>query len=183
MGNVLKAMMGKHWDYVVIQDHSMGPINHPELTRKYVSLIAAQARLSGAQPILYLTWAREYNPATQAQLDSVYTQLAVQNHALLAPVGQAWQKALSESPKPDLYIYDGSHPTYSGSYLAASVFYSLIYGQRPPLPTQADAKRFQQVPADSLQQDAWSALQAQNVALRTLPNRLDMLATAQDKAR
>jgi hypothetical protein len=175
LGDVQAALAEKDWDYVVIQDHSMMPVNDPEKTRKYVKLVADAARADGAQPILYLTWARQNNPAMQAQLDQVYTSLAEETHSLLAPVGQAWQRALSETPKPVLFNADGSHPSYTGSYLAASVFYSLIYGAQPPMP--ADRSRLEQTSPDELQADAWASIQSLNVALRTVPDALNV-ATA-----
>ncbi|WP_437880724.1 SGNH/GDSL hydrolase family protein [Pseudomonas sp. LRF_L74] len=171
-GDVQQALASQHWDYVVIQDFSTMPVEHPETTRKYVRLVSDAARNSGAQPILYMTWAREYDPAMQAQLDSVYTELANATHSLLAPVGKAWMEALADAHKPDLYIQDGSHPTYSGSYLAASVFYSLIYGAQPPAPSIALASRFEQADVVGLQRHAWNSLQALDVALRSVPSQV-----------
>ncbi|KAF1855554.1 hypothetical protein Lal_00004301, partial [Lupinus albus] len=84
-GVVQQVLASQHWDYVVIQDFSTMPVDNPEKTRKYVRLMAAEARKAGAQPILYLTWARQANPAMQAQLDAVYTGLANETHSLLAP--------------------------------------------------------------------------------------------------
>jgi len=159
---------------VVIQDHSMMPVKNPDLTRQYVRLIADLARKDGAQPILYLTWARQNNPTMQAQLDSVYTPLAKETGALLAPVGQAWQKALAEQPQPGLFLPDGSHPSFTGTYLAASVFYGLIYGSRPPLPAAAENIKFDHADPADLQQDAWKALQSLDMALRTPPAKLNM---------
>lgn len=171
-GEVQKTIASQHWDYVVIQDFSTMPVDNPELTRQYVRLVSAAARKAGAQPILYLTWARQNNPAMQTQLDSVYTGLANETHALLAPVGQAWQKALASQPQPALFIDDGSHPSYTGSYLTASVFYALIYGTQPPAPSAAQAARFERAKAADLQQAAWNSLQSLDVALRTVPAEL-----------
>jgi hypothetical protein len=177
-GDVQQALAGRHYDYVVIQDHSLGPIDHPDLTRKYVKLIAAEARKAGAQPILYMTWARQHKPEMQKQLEFIYTSVAQENQALLAPVGLAWQRALAETPRPELYIKDGSHPSYLGSYLAASVFYALIYGARPPAAPAGKSAAIDQAVAAVLQQDAWRTVQAEDIALRTPPTGLDMMATA-----
>lgn len=163
-----------NYDYVVIQDHSMMPVKNPDLTRQYVRLIADLARKDGAQPILYLTWARQNNPTMQAQLDSVYTPLAKETGALLAPVGQAWQKALADQPQPGLFLPDGSHPSFTGTYLTASVFYALIYGTRPPLPAAGDKIKFDHADPADLQQDAWKALQSLDMALRTPPAKLNV---------
>lgn len=174
-GVVQQVLASQHWDYVVIQDFSTMPVDNPEKTRTYVRLMAAEARKAGAQPILYLTWARQANPAMQAQLDAVYTGLANETHALLAPVGQAWKQALAATPQPHLFIEDGSHPSYSGSYLTASVFYSLIYGVQPPAPSSEQAARLDHDSSSALQGFAWNSLQAQDLALRTVPAELRSL--------
>lgn len=174
-GEVQKVIASQHWDYVVIQDFSTMPVDDPDLTREYVRHVAATARKAGAQPILYLTWARKAKPAMQDQLDSVYTELANETHALLAPVGQAWKRALAVSPQPNLFIEDGSHPSYAGSYLAASVFYSLIYGVQPPAPSAEQLVKLDHTKPGDLQGYAWSSIQAQDLALRTVPQELRSL--------
>lgn len=174
-GEVQKTIASQHWDYVVIQDFSTMPVDNPDLTREYVRLVAAAARKAGAQPILYLTWARQAKPAMQAQLDSVYTDLANETHALLAPVGQAWKRALSTSPQPQLFVEDGSHPSFAGSYLAASVFYSLIYGVQPPAPSAEQLALLDHAKPGDLQGYAWSSIQSQDLALRTVPQELRSL--------
>ena len=174
-GEVQKVLASQHWDYVVIQDFSTMPVDNPELTREYVRRVAAAAREAGAQPILYLTWARQARPAMQAQLDSVYTGLATELHALLAPVGQAWQRALAVVPQPQLFVEDGSHPSYAGSYLAASVFYSLVYGMPPPAPSTEQLAQLGQAKPGDLQGYAWAAIQSQALALRSVPQQLRSL--------
>ncbi len=174
-GEVQKVIASQHWDYVVIQDFSTMPVDDPDLTREYVRHVAAAARKAGAQPILYLTWARQAKPAMQDQLDSVYTELANETHALLAPVGQAWKRALAVSPQPNLFIEDGSHPSYAGSYLAASVFYSLIYGVQPPAPSAEQLVKLDHAKPGDLQGYAWSSIQAQDLALRSVPQELRSL--------
>lgn len=174
-GEVQQVIAGHHWDYVVIQDFSTMPVDDPDLTREYVRRVAAAAREAGAQPILYLTWARQARPAMQDQLDSVYTELANETHALLAPVGQAWKRALAVSPQPRLFIEDGSHPSYAGSYLAAAVFYSLIYDVQPPAPSAEQLARLDRANPDDLQGYAWASIQAQDLALRSVPQALRSL--------
>jgi len=49
----------------------------------------------------------------------------------VAPVGYAWLTAWLQDPQMDLWQADGSHPTELGSYLAACVFYAVIFRQIP----------------------------------------------------
>jgi hypothetical protein len=43
----------------------------------------------------------------------------------------AWRQVLIEHPGLTLYQSDGSHPTRSGTYLAACVFYAALFGESP----------------------------------------------------
>ena len=45
----------------------------------------------------------------------------------LSPVGVAWEIVRRERPDIELYVKDGSHPSYAGSYLAAAVGYLSIF--------------------------------------------------------
>ena len=45
----------------------------------------------------------------------------------ISPVGVAWEIVRRERPDIELYVKDGSHPSYAGSYLAAAVGYLTIF--------------------------------------------------------
>jgi hypothetical protein len=47
------------------------------------------------------------------------------------PVGLAWQRFLSKHDEPVLHDQDQSHPTLAGSYLAACVFFSVLFKESP----------------------------------------------------
>jgi len=61
----------------------------------------------------------------------MYGRAAMENSALLAPVGQAWELAMDLRPTVDLYTSDGSHPTELGTMLTASVFVRVLTGELP----------------------------------------------------
>ena len=130
-GRAREAIRTGHWDFVVLQEQSAMPLNQPDVTREYARLFDSEIRRSGARTVLYLAWARQSRPETQAALTSTYTDIARELDAELAPVGVAWQAALRENPKLALYAADGGHAAPAGSYLAACVFYSLFYGKSP----------------------------------------------------
>jgi hypothetical protein len=67
----------------------------------------------------------------QARLADGYFDLGEELSATVAPVGLAWAKALQYEPELDLWASDGRHPSASGSYLAACVFYALLSGRDP----------------------------------------------------
>jgi hypothetical protein len=67
----------------------------------------------------------------QSQINYGYTQIAQELHAMVAPVGRAWSVVMKEHPELSLWLDDGSHPTEAGTYLAACVFYAVIFHESP----------------------------------------------------
>ena len=49
------ALAGEHWDYVVLQEMSHGPISSPKSFFSSVAQLCEQIRASGAAPVLYAT--------------------------------------------------------------------------------------------------------------------------------
>jgi hypothetical protein len=47
------------------------------------------------------------------------------------PVGAAWQRLISERPDLVLHDKDNSHPNVAGSFLAACVFYAMLFNRSP----------------------------------------------------
>jgi len=130
--------------YVVLQDHSLRPLDHLDEFHAYGERFARAAISAGAKPVLYQTWPR--NPSSRfyserttprsademaAQLDLAYSALAAREGALLAPVGRAFTAGLAAHPELELYGSDGTHPSWAGSYLAACVLYGTLTGNDP----------------------------------------------------
>jgi hypothetical protein len=140
-GDALRAIRQGPWDYVVLQEHStLGPkavvngiaqINDPGDFYQYARLFDREIKRVGAKTIFYLTWARRNAPQNQAILTRTYTTIAVDLQAQIAPVGVAWANAMRANPDLVLHQEDLSHPNSTGSYLAACVFYSMIYHKSP----------------------------------------------------
>lgn len=53
----------------------------------------------------------------------------------LSPVGAVWHYIRDHYPNLDLYWADESHPTETGSYIAASTFYAALFRRDPSLST------------------------------------------------
>jgi len=119
------------FDFVILQDNSMGPIEDPEAFAKYGRLLCRAIQEAGAKPVLFLTWARRTLPAMQATITAAYTRLGRECGAYVAPVGEAWKRALRRRPGLVLHTADHSHPNPKGSYLAACVFFATLLGAGP----------------------------------------------------
>lgn len=133
-----EALSKEHWDYVVLQEMSHGPITSPERFFSSVAQLCKQIRSNGAVPILYATWAYQKDGAKlkakgwdygemAVGLSQAYRKAARDNHALLAPVGDRFY-ALSETQS--LYAEDGVHPNEAGACIAAEVLASAIQQQK-----------------------------------------------------
>lgn len=135
-GEAIEAIKRNKWDYVVLQEQSLRPIEDPERMKLYARKFHELIVNSGAKTILYLTWARQGKPESQKQIDSAYLALSKELGANIAPVGVAWQIALTAAPAMRLYVDDGSHPSTAGSYLAACAFFQTImgHGKSCPMP-------------------------------------------------
>lgn len=128
------ALSQEHWDYVVLQEMSHGPITSPKSFFSSAERLCGQIRENGAVPILYATWAYQKDGAELREkgwdydqmargLWEAYHKAARDNDALIADVGQRFYEL---SDTQDLYAADGAHPNEAGSRLAAQTIAAVI---------------------------------------------------------
>ncbi len=140
-----KIGQGK-WDFVVLQEQSQRPSFSQEQVGKevypYAQKLCQLIRQAnpGAGIVFYMTMAKKNGDdqnakafpelatytGAQNNINFSYLKMAQQNHCLLAPVGLAWESVRAERPAIELYN-DDTHPNSTGSYLAACVFYGLLF--------------------------------------------------------
>jgi hypothetical protein len=141
--DTLDALQSKQWNYVVLQEQSWIPASESSRTETMIPAIVQlvnRIRGNNGIPILFETWGYrdgmkgsgndDYFSMQQRVITS-YEVVAVSYRIVLAPVGSAWQNVRWNHPDIDLWQSDGSHPSRSGTYLAACVFYAVIYGESP----------------------------------------------------
>ena len=126
-----KAIEAGGWDHVVLQEQSTLPVKNRERTHENIRLFAEAVRAAGARMVLYLTWAREKTPETQRALTECYMSIGEELGAIVVPAGVAWERVLATEGHPVLHDKDGSHPTLAGSYLAACVFFAVLFDESP----------------------------------------------------
>lgn len=142
VGKKLRKKLKKNWDYVVIQGHSEEFITtYNAHSYKSLSRIIGLVKDSGAQPVLYMTWASttglkysdrytEYNldreEMTQAVSD-IYNRLGNEFEVKVAPVGQKMLMCSKMYPEVPIIVSDNKHPKFAGSYLAACTIYETIF--------------------------------------------------------
>ncbi|WP_110514472.1 hypothetical protein [Herpetosiphon llansteffanensis] len=148
----LQALQRQRWQYVVLQERSLGPIEDPQGFQQAASRWIQAIRQQGATPVIFATWAREYAPEQQPQLNAAYAQAAGQQ-AILVKAGAAWQQVRQHDRSIALYEPDQNHSTLNGAYLTACVFYTTLF--LPPSQSLPNLTDLPDAQAHYLQQVAW----------------------------
>jgi hypothetical protein len=134
-----------HWDEVVLQEQSRIPSLEPVVrareTDPYARSLVADVRTAGAKPMFFMTWGYKHGDDVdlsgdtfglmQGRLEYNYDQLGAELAVPVAPVGRAWALAHRLRPRLELWQGDGGHPSRTGSYLAACVFYAVLEHRDP----------------------------------------------------
>ncbi len=157
-GDAQKAIQETRYDYVALQEQSTLPVKNARRFHENVRLFDEVIKSSGAKTALYLTWARQNAPESQPAITQAYTVIGEELGATIIPVGVAWQNFLRKHSHPVLHDKDQSHPTLAGSYLAACVFFAVLFAESP-VGIASDLKGLTQAEVELLQKTAWAAMQ------------------------
>ncbi len=148
------------WDWVILQEQSqMLEFPASQLQQEVFPYAAKLCELiRGANPqariAFYETMATQNGDqmnakefpelgtyeGTQEKINTNYTLMTQQNQGTIAPVGLVWQNVRSGDHSIELYA-DEKHPNLTGTYLAACVFYAVIFEDSAvglPHPSQID---------------------------------------------
>jgi hypothetical protein len=153
-GHAAKMIATGEYDYVVLQEQSTLPIKNPKRMHENVRLFDTSIKAARAKTVLYLTWARQNACHSQQAITDAYIEIGEELGAIVVPVGLAWHQFLDQSAEPLLYDRDQSHPTRAGSYLAACVFYSVLF-KESPVGIQREIEGLSTDATDMLQKAAW----------------------------
>jgi Domain of unknown function (DUF4886) len=143
---LLKKLKTQKWDVVVLQEQSQYPgFGKRQLEKDiypHAKTLAQAARVGNKNVtiLIYLAFARKKGDpgnakvskdlltyeGSQKRITACYMQIARRNRALVAPVGEVWKLVRKEKPALNLYR-DNSHPTPTGTYLAACTFYTTLF--------------------------------------------------------
>ncbi|MBQ8289158.1 MAG: SGNH/GDSL hydrolase family protein [Clostridia bacterium] len=130
-GKRLRATIaGNHYDAVVLQDHSIGPIFKREEFEKAVGDLMTLLDGQADQFVLYATWGRHpdspdlarfglKSSEMTAKLSDAYNQVGARYGIKVAEVGKAFADRRAAHPEDELYNPDLTHPSALGSTVAA----------------------------------------------------------------
>lgn len=152
----------KDWDVVIFQGNSMESISKEKDTREYFQQSAIEmadiAHKAGSKIVYFMTWAEESKPEQTMRLKDAYLDIAKKTGGYVAPVGLAFKNVIKQHPDLELYFVDGKHPSLAGTYLAASVFFAVLYNKSPvggDIPVGSDMSK---ETAIKLQKIAWETV-------------------------
>ncbi len=115
------------YDYCVIQQQAH-PFPGKEVLMRDGGQVIALCRAGGAKPVVLTTWAEQRAPEHQQEMTEAARALAAQEHALLAPVGEIWERIRQTHPEIELFWHDGEHASPYGSYLEAATLCGVLTG-------------------------------------------------------
>lgn len=120
------------WDYVVLQEQTRRPYEDTAKYHEYVRKFDGEIRACGAKTLLYLTWAPGAEPERQSELNASIGAIGREIGARVVPSGVAFELVRKEAPQIRLYVpSDNRHPSPSGTYLSACVFFAALSGRSP----------------------------------------------------
>ncbi|WP_445680139.1 hypothetical protein [Radicibacter daui] len=150
------------WDVAVFQGNSTEPVDEKPESREYFTesagRMAAAAQQAGTQVLYFMTWAPKDAPDQTVRLAEAYLEIAGKTGGTVAPVGLAFARAQQAAVAPDLYFVDGKHPSLAGTYLAACVFFAVLYNRSPLGGAPATGSDMTPADAATLQQIAWQTV-------------------------
>ena len=131
----LKAIRCQRFDYIVLQDHSQRTLLNPQSFAFGVSALVSMARDSGAQPLLFETWARGIAGNLdnflfhQSLVSDAYHEIGEKLNVPVIHVGDVWREVRRENVPLFIQLYEPDliHPTRSGQYAVATSVYRTLY--------------------------------------------------------
>lgn len=121
------ALLHGRFDYCVLQQQAH-PFPGEQATEEALRQILPLCEKGGVRPVLYMTWPEKAKPENAGPMIACYRRLAERYGALLAPVGELFERF--RGTDLELYWQDGEHASPYGSFLAAMTLAALLCDTR-----------------------------------------------------
>jgi hypothetical protein len=119
------------WKHVVLQAQRISASGRRDYSRAEGIDIAKRARARGATVLFFAEWGLKGVEGDGPRTEKIYQQMAQAAGARVAPVGRAWDLALSQRPDLPLHAADGNHQSPLGAFLTACVLFGQLTGDNP----------------------------------------------------
>lgn len=126
----LALLRGQRWTFVILQAQKYSSSGQFSYSTTEAEELIRSSRQQGAVPVLFPEWPRR-GVAETARIYDLHTSIASREPACVAPIGQAWDRALARYPAVVLHHIDGNHSAPAGAYLTALILYATLTGNSP----------------------------------------------------
>lgn len=160
----IDLLNGQNWSFVILQAQKYSTSGQFDYSTEEAKELIRMSRARHAVPVMFPEWPRR-NVDETALIYELHVSIAQTEPACVAPIGQAWDLALTRDPTLVLHDSDGNHSAPAGAFLAALVLYATITGSSP-----LDLPNFAQYPVNAGMQTTLRGIAAETV--QTVPPRM-----------
>lgn len=132
-----QVVEGRHYDWIVLQDHSLSTILDPGEFFGGIRSMKALLEDKTDHFVLYATWGRKTGCETLTEIGMTneemtrhiaehYTEAGQRFGMTVAHVGRAFANYICENPDAELYFHDLHHSSVLGSTIAARTILEAI---------------------------------------------------------
>lgn len=130
--NTKEIIRSGGWDYIVLQGQEISMSHKYDYSKAEAISLAKLGIESGAKVLLFSEWKRRNIEETE-YIEAIYRHIAKESGAEVVPIGRAWDRALKQKPKLELWSGDGNHSQAAGAYLAAATIACWIAEEGAPM--------------------------------------------------
>ncbi|GLX85563.1 hypothetical protein tloyanaT_18150 [Thalassotalea loyana] len=125
----LSRIEGQQWSHIILQGQKYSQSGIVEYPTRSAERWIGIAKEHGIMPVLFPEHPRRGNTEEGQRVHEIHTGIAARQKSCVAPIGLAWDRALTIQPGLALHASDGNHASALGRVLTAYVFYEVITGQ------------------------------------------------------
>ncbi len=123
------------YDRVVLQDHSLNPLQNLVESRKYFTEFIEWIIANNGTPYIFSTWMyngiSNYNYDVLDPIQNALQPVVDKTGAVMVPIDQAFRIFQKRYPTIPIFMSDNKHPSPVGTYLAACVYFRIFTDVSP----------------------------------------------------
>jgi len=126
-GLIQKKISSGKYDFVIVQQGPSSQEDGRTLLLESGKKISILCRENGSKLCFYMVWPSLQHYQTFNGVINNYREAALDNNALLCPVGEVWKAHFDKTQNFDYYGPDGFHPSEKGSQVAAKIIVDSLF--------------------------------------------------------
>lgn len=126
-GKLQKLIQSGEFDFVVVQQGPSSQQDGKRMLDDYGRKIQELCQSSQTKLAFYMVWPARINYHMFDGVIQNYTDAAINNNALLCPVGKIWKEYMDRTQDFSYYGPDGFHPSVLGSQAAAEIIFKILF--------------------------------------------------------